>query len=111
MPELFFGESKKRYLIYCILIRPAFRKKLPAASISSANRLQRVVALHRKNAHGVPLFLSTIPFPVNFANSVSASQHWAGLFGLVGQINQRVYEIATRESGVYVLDMAGMGGV
>ena len=36
MPELFFGESKKRYLIYCILIRPAFRKKLPAASISSA---------------------------------------------------------------------------
>ena len=39
-------------------------------------------------------------------NSVSASQHWAGLFGLVGQINQKVYEIATRESGVYVLDMA-----
>ena len=65
------------------------------------------VSLHRKNAHGVPLFLSTIPFPTNLANSVSASQHWAGLFGLVGQINQRVYEIATRESGVYVLDMAG----
>jgi FkbH-like protein len=84
-----------------------FPEKIAGCVDQFDERLQRVVALHRKNAHGVPLFLSTIPFPVNFANSVSASQHWAGLFGLVGQINQRVYEIATRESGVYVLDMAG----
>src|SRR4029077_8600997 len=31
-------------------------------------RVEGVVSLHEKNAHGVPLFPSTIAFPVNFAN-------------------------------------------
>jgi FkbH-like protein len=69
-------------------------------------RVEGVVSLHEKNAHGVPLFLSTIALPVNFANPVSAAQHCRGLFGSVSRVNQKIYEIATARDGIYVLDLA-----
>ena len=69
-------------------------------------RMERVVALHQRNAQGVPLFLSTIALPVNFSNAVFAGQHGTGLFGSVGRINQKIYELATHSYGTHVLDLA-----
>jgi FkbH-like protein len=69
-------------------------------------RAERIVRLHQSQAHGVPLFLSTIAIPTNFSNPVFAAQHRAGLFGSVGRVNQRIYELATRGEGVHVLDLA-----
>jgi FkbH-like protein len=69
-------------------------------------RIERVVALHRRNTPGIPLFLSTMALPVNFANPVSAAQHCAGPFASVCRINQKIYEVATPGDAVYVLDLA-----
>ena len=69
-------------------------------------RMERVVTLHQRSAQGVPLFLSTIALPVNFSNAVFAGQHRAGLFGSVGRINQKIYELATHSDNTRVLDLA-----
>jgi FkbH-like protein len=71
------------------------------------DRIERVVSLHQRSAQGVPLFLSTIMLPVYMSNLVFAAQHRSGLFGSVGRLNQKVYELATTNSSVHVLDLAG----
>jgi FkbH-like protein len=68
-------------------------------------RIDGVVSLHQRNADGVPLFLSTVALPVNFANRVSAAQHCAGLFASVSRINQKIYETATQRDGIHVIDL------
>jgi FkbH-like protein len=73
-------------------------------------RVEGVVRLHSKNAQGLPLFLSTVPFPVHFSNPIFAGQHHAGLFASIGRINQRIYDLATSDSGVFVLDVAAWAG-
>lgn len=84
-----------------------FPEQLAACVDQVLGRIERVVSLHQKNARGVPLFLSTIMIPVHSSNQVFAAQHRAGLFGSVGRLNQKVYELATGNSGVHVLDLAG----
>jgi FkbH-like protein len=69
-------------------------------------RIERVVVLHKRNTSGVPLFLSTVALPVNFANPVSAAQHCAGPFASVSRVNQKIYEVAAPGDGVHVLDLA-----
>jgi FkbH-like protein len=69
-------------------------------------RIERVVALHKRNTPGIPLFLSTMALPINFANPVSAAQHCAGPFASVSRANQKIYEVATLGDGIYVLDLA-----
>lgn len=83
-----------------------FPKRLAASVDQLLERIVRVVALHRRNSPGTPLFLSTMPLPVNLANPVSAAQHCAGPYASVSRVNQKIYEIATREDGVHVLDLA-----
>jgi FkbH-like protein len=83
-----------------------FPEQLAARVDQVLERVERVVSLHQGNARGVPLFLSTIAPPVNFSNPVFASQHRTGLFGSVGRINQKIYELATHGGGVHVLDLA-----
>jgi len=70
-------------------------------------RMERVVSLHQRNASGVPLFISTIMLPVNISNRLFAAQHRIGLFGSVGRLNQKIYELATGNSSVHVLDLVG----
>jgi FkbH-like protein len=83
-----------------------FPEQLAARTSQVEARIEGVVSIHQRNAEGVPLFISTIPLPVNFANPVSAAQHSAGLFASVAKINQKIYEIATTRDGIYVLDLA-----
>jgi FkbH-like protein len=83
-----------------------FPDKLESSLADVLERLARVVSSHKRNVSGVPLFLSTVPFPVAFSNPVLAAQHRAGLFAMVGRINQRVYELASDNPGVQVLDLA-----
>ena len=83
-----------------------FPKQLAARVDQVATRVEGVVGLHQRNALGVPLFLSTIALPVNFSNPVLAAQHSAGLFASVSRVNQKIYEVATKHDGVYVLDVA-----
>ena len=83
-----------------------FPEQLALRTDQVVARVEGVVSLHQKHAHGVPLFVSTIPFPVNVANPVSAAQHSAGLFASLAKINQKIYELATRRDGIYVLDLA-----
>jgi FkbH-like protein len=71
------------------------------------DRMERVVSLHQRNASGVPLFISTIMLPVHISNRLFAAQHRIGLFGSVGRLNQRIYELATGNSSVHVLDLGG----
>jgi FkbH-like protein len=70
------------------------------------DRIEQVVSVHQKNARGVPLFLSTVMIPVHSSNQVFAAQHRCGLFGLVGRLTQKIYELATANSSVHVLDLA-----
>jgi FkbH-like protein len=83
-----------------------FPEQLSARVAQVMARVEGVVSLHQRNAPGVPLFLSTIALPVNFANPVSAAQHSAGLFASVSRVNQKIYEVGTAQHGVYVLDLA-----
>ena len=69
-------------------------------------RIEGVVRLHQQRAGETPLFLSTIPQPIHFSNPILASQHRAGLFSILGSINQKLYELATQNSSVYVIDFA-----
>jgi FkbH-like protein len=69
-------------------------------------RIERVIALHKRSTPGVPLFLSTMALPVNFANPLSAAQHRAGPFASVSRVNQKIYDVATSSDGVHVLDLA-----
>lgn len=68
-------------------------------------RVERVIRLHGKSAPGVPLFISTVPLPVHVANRLSAAQERVALFGSICSINQKIYELATGEPGVHVLDL------
>ena len=83
-----------------------FPERLAARVDQLLERIERVVGLHRRNAPGIPLFLSTMPLPVNLANPVFAAQHCAGPFAAVSRVNQKIYEIATSSDGVHVLDLA-----
>jgi FkbH-like protein len=83
-----------------------FPKQLAARVDQVVARVEGAVNLHQRNAHGVPLFLSTIALPVNFSNPVFAAQHCAGLFASVSRVNQKIYEVATSGDGVHVLDLA-----
>jgi FkbH-like protein len=87
-----------------------FPEQLAARVDQVVERVERLVSLHQRNAHGLPLFLSTIAPPVNFSNPIFASQHGVGLFGSVGRINQKIYELATRGGGVHVLNLAAQVG-
>jgi FkbH-like protein len=69
-------------------------------------RIERVVALHKRYTPGVPLFLSTMALPVNLANPLSAAQHAKGSFASVLRVNQKIYEVAAQSDGVHVLDLA-----
>ena len=69
-------------------------------------RIEGVVRLHQQAAGEMPLFLSTVPPPVGSSNPVLAAQHRAGLFSILGSINQKLYEVATENSSVYVIDLA-----
>src|SRR5262245_8120837 len=84
-----------------------FPEQLASRVDQVLGRIERVVSLHQRSAHGVPLFLSTIMLPVYMSNLVFAAQHRSGLFGSVGRLNQKVYELATTNSSVHVLDLAG----
>ena len=83
-----------------------FPEQLAARVDQVVARVEGAVNLHQRNAHGVPLFLSTIALPVNFSNPVFAAQHCAGLFASVSRVNQKIYEVATSGDGVHVLDLA-----
>jgi FkbH-like protein len=69
-------------------------------------RIEGVVRLHQQNASNLPLFLSTMDRPIHFSNPIFAAQHRAGLFAVLGAINQRIYDLASEHSGVYVMDLA-----
>jgi FkbH-like protein len=84
-----------------------FPDQLASRGDQVLDRMERVVRLHQKSVHGVPLFLSTIMVPVCLSNPVFAAQHRTGLFGSVGRLNQKIYEVATGNSNVHVLDLAG----
>jgi FkbH-like protein len=70
----------------------------------AAERVERIINLNEQHAPGVPLFISTVPLPIHFANPLFAAQHSAGAYAAVGRFNQIVYEVASARSGVYVLD-------
>ncbi len=69
-------------------------------------RVKRVVAMHKRHAAGVPLFISTLSTPSNFSQPVFAAQGSAGLIGAVARVNQKIHELADRSDGIYVLDLA-----
>ena len=83
-----------------------FPERLAGRVDQFLERIERVAGLHKRNADGVPLFVSTMALPVNFSNTLFAAQHCAGLFSSVGRVNQKVYELATQNDGIYVLDLA-----
>ena len=83
-----------------------FPERLAARVDQLLQRIERVVGLHQRNSPGVPLFLATMPIPVNIANPVSAAQHCAAPFALVSRVNQKIYEVAGLDDGVHVLDLA-----
>jgi len=83
-----------------------FPKRLAASVDQLLDRIERVVTLHRRNSPGTPLFLSTMPLPLNLANPVAAAQHCAGPYASVSRVNQKIYEVAGRVVGVHVLDLA-----
>ncbi len=73
-------------------------------------RVDGVVRLHTAKASGIPLFLSTVPFPVHFSNPIFAAQHRTGLFGSIGLINKKIHELATSRGDVFVLNVAAWTG-
>jgi FkbH-like protein len=83
-----------------------FPERLAARVDQVLARVEGAVNLHQRNAHGIPLFLSTIALPVNFSNPVFAAQHRSGLYASVSRINQKIYDLATSGDGVHVLDLA-----
>jgi FkbH-like protein len=83
-----------------------FPEQLAGCVDQLLERIEHVVALHQRNSPGTPLLLSTMPLPINLANSVSAAQHWLGPYASVSRVNQKIYEVAARSDGVHVLDLA-----
>ena len=83
-----------------------FPEGLSARVDQLLERIERVIALHKRSTPGIPLFLSTMALPVYFANPLSAAQHSAGPFASVSRVNQKIYEVATRSDGVHILDLA-----
>ena len=83
-----------------------FPEGLSARVDQLLERIEQMVALHKRNTAGVPLFISTMALPVNLANPLSAAQHAQGPFASVSRVNQKIYEVATRSDGVHVLDLA-----
>jgi FkbH-like protein len=83
-----------------------FPEGLSARVDQLLERIEQVVALHKRNTPGVPLFLSTMVLPVNLANPLSAAQHAEGPFASMSRVNQKIYEVGTRSDGVHVLDLA-----
>jgi FkbH-like protein len=83
-----------------------FPKGFSARVDQLLERIDRVVALHRRNTPGIPLFISTMMLPVHLANPLSAAQHAEGPFASVSRVNQKIYEVATHSDGVHVLDLA-----
>jgi len=83
-----------------------FPERLGARVDLVLERIERLVGLHRRNAPGIPLFLSTVALPVNIANPLFAAQHYAGPFASVTRINQNIYEVAAQDDGVHVPDIA-----
>ena len=82
-----------------------FPEQLASRTEEVVSRVHRLVKLHEAHAPAIPLFLSTIAFPVHFSNPLFASQHAAALCGVIAHINRTIYDIATRRSGVYVFDV------
>src|SRR5207244_11393470 len=83
-----------------------FPERLGARVDLVLERIERLVGLHRRNAPGIPLFLSTVALPVNIANPLFAAQHYAGPFASVTRINQKMYEVAAQDDGVHLLHLA-----
>ena len=83
-----------------------FPERLAACVDQLLQRIEGVVTLHRRNSSGTPLFISTLPLPVNLANPVSAAQHGSGPYASISRVNQKIYGIAERGGGVHVLDLA-----
>lgn len=81
-----------------------FPEQLAACVDKVVERVERVVNLHERHAAAVPLFLSTVALPLHLSNPLFASQDSAALCASVARINCRIYEIATRRGGIYVLD-------
>lgn len=68
-------------------------------------RVQGVISLHEEHAPGIPLFVSTLPLPLNFANRLFAAQHSAAAYGAIARFNEKIYELATTHNGIYVVDL------
>lgn len=83
-----------------------FPERLAARVDQLLERIEGVVTLHRRNSSGTPLFISTLPLPVNLANPVSAAQHCSGPYASISRVNQKIYEVAERGGGMHVLDLA-----
>jgi FkbH-like protein len=83
-----------------------FPEHLAACVDQLLQRIERVVTLHRRNSSGTPLFISTLPLPVNLANPVSAAQHCSGPYASLSRVNQKIYGVAERGGGVHVIDLA-----
>lgn len=65
-----------------------------------------IVSLHAKHSPGVPLYLSTLATPAHSSNRLFNSQHRAGMLSAIARFNERIYELATGDGGVHVLDLA-----
>jgi FkbH-like protein len=68
-------------------------------------RVRRVIALHHRSAPGMPLLLSTIALPLDFANRVFAAQNSAAAYAAIGRVNQELYTLATTHNGLYIIDL------
>ncbi len=88
-----------------------FPEEMVARIEQATERVERVVSMHERHMHGVPLFLSTIALPPHFSNPLLAAQHSAGLCAAVGRINQKIFDVATDGGGVHVLDVARWAAV
>lgn len=82
-----------------------FPEQLTAQVDEAISRAEGIVHLHQRHAPGTPLFLSTAPFPLHFANPVFAAQHSSGPLGAVERFNRHVRELAATHQSVYVLDV------
>lgn len=84
-----------------------FPEKMPGILKRLLERIERLIHLHLQATSGVPLFLSTLAWPVKIANPVFAAQHDQGMFALVGRVNEEIYRLATTNREVRVFDLAG----
>lgn len=83
-----------------------FPEKIPEVLQRVLERIERLVHLHRQAAGGVPLFLSTLPWPTTFANPLFAAQKEQGFFTLIGRVNEKIRQLPAEFDGVKVFDLA-----